>query len=112
MNCPNGRLMCLAIRNKAVVCCRIQIFTVYHLTPAQSRPTIRSMDDTTSKINHLEEQVNELLELAKRLGDENNSLRSQIKQLSGQRSTLLELKETARSNVEAMISRLRSMESA
>ena len=70
------------------------------------------MDDTKSKINRLEEQVNELLELAKRLGDENSGLRTQIKSLSGERSTLMELKEQARSNVEAMISRLRSMESA
>jgi len=89
-----------------------EYFIAYHLTHAQSHPTIAVMDDTKSKISHLEEQVNELLELAKRLGNENSGLRDQLKHMSGERSTLLELKETARSNVEAMISRLRSMESA
>ena len=70
------------------------------------------MNETTSKINRLEEQVSELLELAKRLGKENGDLRAQLQHLSGERATLLEQKEQARSQVEAMISRLRSMESA
>lgn len=70
------------------------------------------MNDTTSKINRLEEQVSELLDLAKRLGKENGDLRAQMQHLSGERATLLEQKEQARSQVEAMISRLRSMESA
>jgi len=82
------------------------------LTAARSHPTISAMDDTKAKINRLEEQVDELLELARRLGDENSGLRTQMKHLSGERSTLLELKEQTRSQVEAMISRLRSMESA
>lgn len=70
------------------------------------------MNDTTSKINHLEEQVNELLELCKKLGDDNNELRAQIKHITSERATLLELKEQTRSQVEAMIMRLRSMETA
>ena len=70
------------------------------------------MNDTTSKINRLEEQVSELLDLAKRLGKENGDLRAQMQHLSGERATLLEQKEQARSQVEAMITRLRSMESA
>ena len=70
------------------------------------------MNDTTSKINRLEEQVSELLELCKRLGKENNDLRAQLQHLSGERASLLEQKEQVRSQVEAMISRLRSMESA
>ena len=70
------------------------------------------MNDTTSKINRLEQQVNELLDLCKRLGDENSDLRAQLKHLSGERATLLEQKERARTQVEAMISRLRSMETA
>ena len=69
------------------------------------------MNDTTSKINRLEQQVSELLDLCKRLGDENSDLRAQLKHLSGERATLLEQKERARTQVEAMISRLRSMES-
>ena len=82
------------------------------MTAADSRPTISSMNDTTTKINKLEAQINDLLELCKRLGDENSDMRAQLQQLSGERSTLLELKEQARSHVEAMISRLRAMESA
>lgn len=70
------------------------------------------MNETTSKMNHLEEQVTELLELSKRLGKENSDLRSQLQHLSGERATLMEQKEQVRSQVEAMISRLRSMESA
>lgn len=70
------------------------------------------MNETTSKINHLEEQVTELLELSKRLGKENSDLRAQLQHLSGERATLMEQKEQVRSQVEAMISRLRSMESA
>ena len=70
------------------------------------------MNDTTSKINHLEEQINELLELCKKLGDENNELRAQMQHITSDRATLLELKEQTRSQVEAMIMRLRSMETA
>ena len=70
------------------------------------------MNETTSKINRLEEQVSELLDLCKRLNKDNNDLRAQMQHLSGERATLLEQKEQARSQVEAMITRLRSMESA
>lgn len=70
------------------------------------------MNETTSKINRLEDQVSELLDLCKRLGKENNDLRAQMQHLSGERASLLEQKEQVRSQVEAMISRLRSMEAA
>ena len=70
------------------------------------------MNETTIKINRLEDQVTELLDLCKRLDQENNDLRAQLQHLSGERATLLEQKEQVRSQVEAMISRLRSMESA
>ena len=64
------------------------------------------------KINHLENQTNELLELCQRLSDENQSLRTQLRDLTSERSGLLELKEKARVQVEGMITRLRSMENA
>jgi cell division protein ZapB len=70
------------------------------------------MNDSIPTINHLEQQVNELLDLCIRLSNENSNLRSQLRALSGERAALLEQKEQARSQVEAMISRLRSMESA
>ena len=70
------------------------------------------MTDTTLKINRLDEQVSELLDLCKRLSKETSDLRAQLQHLSGERATMLEQKEQARSQVEAMITRLRSMESA
>jgi len=82
------------------------------LTIGGSRPTINTMKDTNEKINRLEEQINELLDLCKRLGDENKDLKAQLAHTAGERATLLELKEQARVQVEAMIMRLRSMENA
>jgi cell division protein ZapB len=70
------------------------------------------MNDTSARIQRLEEQVNQLLDICKRLGKDNIDLRAQLQALSGERATLLEQKEQVRSQVEAMITRLRSMESA
>lgn len=70
------------------------------------------MSDITTKISRLEEQVEELLELCQKLGDENSELRNQLHQLNSERAKLLEQKEQARSHVEAMITRLKSMEVA
>ncbi len=82
------------------------------MTDDDSRPTINTMTDTIKRINKLEEQVGELLELCQRLGDDNKDLRSQIQNLSTERSSLMETKEKVRSQVESMITRLRSMEKA
>ncbi len=68
------------------------------------------MTDTITRINKLEEQVGELLELCQRLGDDNKELRAQLQNLSSERSTLIEQKEKVRVQVESMITRLRSME--
>lgn len=68
------------------------------------------MVNKIAKVNKLEEQINELLELCNKLSDDNEELHERIKHLSGERSALLELKEKTRSTVEAMITRLRSME--
>jgi cell division protein ZapB len=70
------------------------------------------MNDTTDIMNHLEQQVDELLVLCKRLGEENRSQRAQLHHLSSERATLLEQKEQVRAQVDAMITRLRSMENA
>ncbi len=82
------------------------------MTDDDSRPTINTMTDTIKRINKLEEQVGELLELCQQLGDNNKDLRSQIQNLSTERSSLMETKEKVRSQVESMITRLRSMEKA
>lgn len=77
-----------------------------------SHPTISRMNETKMKINHLEGQTTELLELCQRLSNENTDLRKQINNMSSERSGLIELKEQARTQVEGMITRLRSMENA
>jgi len=70
------------------------------------------MTDTIKRINKLETQVNELLELCQRLGDDNQDLRAQLQTLTSERSSLIEAKEKVRVQVESMITRLRSMEKA
>ncbi|PCJ86917.1 MAG: TIGR02449 family protein [Thiotrichaceae bacterium] len=70
------------------------------------------MTDTIKRINKLEEQVNELLELCQKLGNDNTDLRAQRQQLASERSNLMETKEKVRVQVESMITRLRSMEKA
>jgi len=82
------------------------------LTKVVSRPTIRAMTNTITRINKLEEQVEELLRICQRLGDDNKELRAQLKHLTSERSNLIEQKEKVRVQVESMITRLRSMEKA
>ena len=67
---------------------------------------------TIKRIDNLEEQVDELLEFCRRLGNENRELRAQLQQLTAERSGLIEQKEKVRVQVESMITRLRSMEKA
>ena len=55
-------------------------------------------------------QLDRLLEMCQRLAEENRSLRVSQEQLSNERSNLLAKNEQARSRVEAMIARLRSLE--
>jgi cell division protein ZapB len=83
-----------------------------YLTESVSRPTISPMTDTITRINKLEEQVNELLELCQKLGNDNKDLRAQLQTLTSERSNLIESKEKVRVQVESMITRLRSMEKA
>jgi len=70
------------------------------------------MTDTITRINKLEEQVGELLELCQKLGSDNKDLRAQLQTLTSERSNLIESKEKVRVQVESMITRLRSMEKA
>ncbi len=82
------------------------------MTESVSRPTISLMTDTIKRINKLEEQVGELLELCQKLGNDNKDLRAQLQTLTSERSNLIESKEKVRVQVESMITRLRSMEKA
>jgi cell division protein ZapB len=55
-------------------------------------------------------RLDRLLELVHRLAEENRSLRTSQEQLNTERANLLAKNEQARSRVEAMIVRLRSLE--
>ena len=59
----------------------------------------------------LGQQLDRLLDTVRRLTEENRSLRHSQEQLSGERAGLLARNEQARGRVEAMIQRLKSLES-
>ncbi len=74
-----------------------------------SRELARDME---ARIDALSRQVEDLVALCERLQTENESLRHQQETLSGERARLIEKNEQARARVEAMISRLKAMESS
>ena len=65
---------------------------------------------TEDDLRLLEQRIDELIETVGLLKNENTSLRQQKDTLVTERSQLIEKTEMARSRVEAMISRLRSLE--
>jgi len=65
---------------------------------------------TETDLNHLEQRIDELIDTVGLLKNENTTLREQKDTLNAERSQLIEKTELARSRVEAMISRLRSLE--
>ncbi|MFT3790285.1 MAG: TIGR02449 family protein [Rudaea sp.] len=72
------------------------------------------MPESPNLVNEFAEisgRLDRLIELVHRLSEENRSLRASQEQLSVERSNLLAKNEQARSRVEAMIVRLRSLES-
>ncbi len=67
-------------------------------------------EQTLSAITDIAARVDQLVELCRRLGEENRSLRHSLEQLAGERAGLLARNEQARIRVEAMIGRLKSLE--
>ncbi len=65
---------------------------------------------TETDLSHLEQRIDELIDTVGMLKNENTSLRQQKDKLSTERAQLIEKTEMARSRVEAMISRLKSLE--
>jgi cell division protein ZapB len=65
---------------------------------------------TETDLNHLEQRIDELIDTVSLLTNENTSLRQQKDKLNTERSHLIEKTEIARNRVEAMISRLKSLE--
>ncbi len=62
------------------------------------------------ELGALESRIDELIKTVDALANENELLRVQQTQLAAERSTLIEKTERARSRVEAMIARLKAME--
>jgi cell division protein ZapB len=58
----------------------------------------------------IEARMTELVALAQRLSEENRTLKASQEQLSQERANLIAKNEMARSRVEAMINRLKSLE--
>ena len=68
-------------------------------------------NDTDLDLRRLEVRVEELIRACSYLTDENKSLRTRQDNLVAERAALIEKTELARTRVEAMISRLKGMES-
>jgi len=62
------------------------------------------------ELKKLENRIDELIHVCERLTDENRELRDKQEQISADRNQLLKKNEHVRTRVEAMITRLRSME--
>ena len=58
----------------------------------------------------LEQKIDDLIETVEKLSSENTQLKTETHQLASERLSLLEKTEQARTRVEAMISRLKAME--
>jgi cell division protein ZapB len=83
------------------------------LTANRQPPIVPAMSEGKSMLGELQQisgQLDRLLELCHRLAEENRSLRVSQEQLTAERANLLAKNEQARSRVEAMIARLRSLE--
>jgi cell division protein ZapB len=66
--------------------------------------------DSSQGVREIAQRVDQLIALAQRLAEENRSLRTSQEQLMTERANLLAKNEQARSRVEAMINRLKSLE--
>ena len=63
-----------------------------------------------TELSRLEVRVGELLTLVQQLTEDNRALRHRQDSLSNERATLLQKNEQVRTRVEAMIGRLRALE--
>jgi cell division protein ZapB len=88
------------------------------LTRPDTRPTITFMENENfsdvaeQELRKLEFRVGELIQTVEHLKQENRMLREQNDVLTNERASLVEKNELARTKVEAIITRLRSMEDA
>ncbi len=68
--------------------------------------------ENKNNIEALESKVDELLALTKKLSTENTELKQQLQGIRGDRAHLVEQREHVRSQVEGMIARLKTVETA
>lgn len=66
--------------------------------------------DASHQLSDIQSKIDELMDVLAKLKDENRSLRQQQSQLISERAGLIEKNDMARSRVEAIISRLKSLE--
>lgn len=67
-------------------------------------------DPVQQELATLNQQLDRLLELVRRLQEENRSLRHSQEQLASERAGLMARNDQARTRVEAMIQRLKALE--
>lgn len=67
-------------------------------------------EPTATTLAEISAHIDRLVETCRRLGEENRSLRQSQEQLASERAGLIARNEQARMRVEAMISRLKSLE--
>ena len=84
----------------------IDITQLHHLMARMAEQENENLELTS-----LEARVDELIRTVESLASENRALKSQHATLAGERALLIEKTEMARTRVEAMIARLKAMES-
>jgi cell division protein ZapB len=78
------------------------------VTDTNKRPQYTSMADNELQV--LEQKIDELIALCDQLNRENQALKADNAGWQGERQDLMDKNELARTRVEAMINRLRTME--
>ena len=68
--------------------------------------------ENQSNIEALEKKVDELIALSTRLSLENNALKQQLQEIRNDRASLVEQRDQVRHQVEGMIPRLKTIETA
>jgi len=68
--------------------------------------------ENKSNIEALEKKVDELIALSTKLSLENDALKLQLQEIRNDRAGLVEQRDTVRGQVEGMITRLKSIETA
>jgi len=68
--------------------------------------------ENKSNIEALEKKVDELIALSTKLSLENDALKQQLQEIRNDRAGLVEQRDTVRGQVEGMITRLKSIETA